>query len=413
MGCSGTKTINQISDEEDYYQKIEKIGEGAFGEVYLVISEKTNLKYIAKIINIKNPSDEKNMEKAHSEVQALIKCNHPNIISLKEAFKQRRGKDEVTLNIITEYCDEGDLQMKIKEQKKKQKHFEESQLIYWLMQICLGLKYIHENNIIHRDIKPSNIFLTRSGYVKLGDFGLSTFFDNAEIKEDLKNNKKNSNKLETDNDSTKDKCNKNGKLKRMESLKGTPSFLAPEVLVFHEYTQKVDIWALGVTFYYLMNFICPYVGNNLFDLCAKIALDCRQSICRQTENIYSPEFVSLVERMLSRRSQDRPSAESILNSNLIQKYMSPFLEKNNFDSETVSKFIEEYEEKHKKKNEEGQKVKEKTISEKNLLSDDIIEVILSKDIQELNDDKKKEIEKYEMIKIMFYINNDYVKNTKN
>ena len=281
------------------------------------------------------------------------------------------------------------------------------------MQICLGLKYIHENNIIHRDIKPSNIFLTRSGYVKLGDFGLSTFFDNAEIKEDLKNNKKNSNKLETDNDSTKDKCNKNGKLKRMESLKGTPSFLAPEVLVFHEYTQKVDIWALGVTFYYLMNFICPYVGNNLFDLCAKIALDCRQSICRQTENIYSPEFVSLVERMLSRRSQDRPSAESILNSNLIQKYMSPFLEKNNFDSETVSKFIEEYEEKHKKKNEEGQKVKEKTISEKNLLSDDIIEVILSKDIQELNDDKKKEIEKYEMSKIMFYINNDYVKNTKN
>ena len=118
MGCSGTKTINQISDEEEYYQKIEKIGEGAFGEVYLVISEKTNLKYIAKIINIKNQSDEKNMEKAHSEVQALIKCNHPNIISLKEAFRQRRGKDEVTLNIITEYCDEGDLQKKIKEQKK-------------------------------------------------------------------------------------------------------------------------------------------------------------------------------------------------------------------------------------------------------------------------------------------------------
>lgn len=104
------------------------------------------------------------MKTAFSEVAILQKCHHPNIILFKEVFKQRID-NELTLNIITEYCDDGDLNMKSKEKIDKGEHFEEVQLICWLTQLCLALKYLHENKIIHRDIKPSNIFLTKKGYV--------------------------------------------------------------------------------------------------------------------------------------------------------------------------------------------------------------------------------------------------------
>ena len=82
--------------------------------------------------------------------------------------------------------------MKVKRQINENKYFDENLLIYWMMQLALALKYIHKKKIIHRDIKPSNIFLTKSGIIKLGDFGLSKIFNNkdennkSEKKEPLK-----------------------------------------------------------------------------------------------------------------------------------------------------------------------------------------------------------------------------------
>ena len=46
-------------------------------------------------------------------------------------------------------------------------------MLNWFVQICLGLKHVHDRKILHRDIKTQNIFLTKSGVIKLGDFGIA------------------------------------------------------------------------------------------------------------------------------------------------------------------------------------------------------------------------------------------------
>ena len=63
--------------------------------------------------------------------------------------------------------------METKIKSIKGKHFPESQILTWFVQICSALKNVHVNNIIHRDIKSQNIFLTKTNIVKLGDFGVS------------------------------------------------------------------------------------------------------------------------------------------------------------------------------------------------------------------------------------------------
>ena len=378
VSCADRKNINNI-DEEEFFDKIKKIGSGSFGEVFLIISKKTKIKYAAKIIEIKYLT-QNNLKLAYEEVKILKQCNHPNIIFFKEVFKERIY-NKVTLNIITEYCDDGDLDMKVKRQINENKYFDENLLIYWMMQLALALKYIHKKKIIHRDIKPSNIFLTKSGIIKLGDFGLSKIF----------NNKDENNKSE-----------KKEPLKKIQSIKGTPSFLSPEILAIRKYTEKADIWALGVTFYYLMNFAYPYKGKNLFELCGSIALDCKQKIIKLYTFSYSEELIKLVDSMMSRDPQDRPSAEMILKSKIIQERMNPFLRKNNFDKSLVSKKIKEYKIKNVIKNIENRK--EKSIIEKNLISKEIKKVNLSEE-DEINIQKQKEYwEEYEMNQLLKQIN---------
>ena len=70
-------------------------------------------------------------------IEILKQINHPNVIKLYDA---KISQDKKYIEIFTEFSDEGDLQMKLDEHKKKKEFFEENQLIDWLVQICCALK---------------------------------------------------------------------------------------------------------------------------------------------------------------------------------------------------------------------------------------------------------------------------------
>ncbi len=109
-----------------------------------------------------------------------------------------------------------------------------------IRQLCEALDYAHRQGVIHRDVKPSNCFVLQNGRLKVLDFGIAASADQHP-----------------------------GQIK----LAGTPPYMAPELFSpFPRYTEKVDIWAAGVTLYQLVTGRLPFVGRSHPELRANIAL---------------------------------------------------------------------------------------------------------------------------------------------
>lgn len=160
--------MNQLktSEEFEHYRKIKLLGEGSFGKAYLIERISDKLMCVMKTIDLSRMSEPERRETLQ-EAKIIEHLEHPNIVKFIETFKTKRGK----LCIVMDYADGGDLAGKIKDQRGK--HFSEQQILDWFTQMCLGMKHVHDRKIIHRDLKGANVFLTKKGYVKIGDFGIA------------------------------------------------------------------------------------------------------------------------------------------------------------------------------------------------------------------------------------------------
>ena len=205
--------------------------------------------------------------------------DHPNIIKFKEVFEVK--KPNIQLNIIMEYAENGDLNKLLETNINKKVYFKENILINWLCQICSALKYIHYKKIIHRDIKPANIFMNNLGQIKLGDFGISKNLKNLEL---------------------------------ASSFVGSAYYTAPEMIYEEKYSYEIDIWALGVTFYELMNLKKPFRAEY-----PAIYLEIKNKEVDEINNIYSKPFRNLIYQMLKKNPKERPKADDILNNLFIKE----------------------------------------------------------------------------------------------
>ncbi|XP_007495450.2 serine/threonine-protein kinase Nek3 isoform X3 [Monodelphis domestica] len=202
----------------DDYTVLKVIGEGSFGRALLVQQESSNQKYAMKEIRLpKSLSDVKNSRK---EAILLAKMRHPNIVAFKESFEA-----DGHLYIVMEYCDEGDLMQRIKNQKGKL--FPEDMILHWFTQMCLGVNHIHKKRVLHRDIKSKNVFLTQNGNIKLGDFGSARLLSKP--------------------------------MAYACTYVGTPYYVPPEIWENMPYNNKSDIWSLGCILYELCTLKHPIV----------------------------------------------------------------------------------------------------------------------------------------------------------
>lgn len=281
---------------KETYTALNFLGSGGFGEAYLVRSNKTLKNYVMKSINFELLTEE-NRKYTINEAFLLKKIDHPNIIKFKEVFEVQKPYNQ--FNIIMEYAEKGDLNKFLQINIEKKIFFPEQLLLDWLCQICTALKYLHYKKIIHRDIKPANIFMNSLNQIKLGDFGIS----------------------------------KNLKTYGFaSSFVGSTYYMAPEIVDGENYSFEADIWALGVTFYELMNLKKPFRANY-----PAIYLEIKTKEVEEINNIYSKEFKDLIYQMLNKEPNKRPKADDILRKQFIQDKIKDFVSKQtNYKNNNIS-----------------------------------------------------------------------------
>ncbi|KAI6647615.1 Serine/threonine-protein kinase Nek1 isoform X4 [Oopsacas minuta] len=273
------------------FAKEKKIGEGAFGKAWLVHKkDDLNARFVIKEVNMSKMSH-REKDDARNEITVLSQMKHPNIVSYQGSFEEAGA-----LYILMEYCDGGDLHTKISSLKNQL--FEEDQIVNWFVQLCLGIKHIHDRKILHRDIKTQNIFLNRQAtIVKVGDFGISKVM--------------------------------NSTVELARTCIGTPYYLSPEICEGRPYNHKSDVWSLGCVLYELVSLKHAFEAGNMNNLVLKIIKGSYPALPTK----YSKDLRNLVGLLLKRHPKDRPNVNEILKTTLIKARIEKFLSETLLDRE--------------------------------------------------------------------------------
>ena len=149
------------------YQVLSRIGAGGMGEVYSARDTQLERTVALKVLPADVAADEDRMRRFVQEAKAAAALNHPNIAHIYEI-----GEAQGTSFIAMELIDGETLRQKIHHEKTRLKR-----LLEWLAQAADGLAKAHAAGIVHRDLKPDNIMISRDGYAKILDFGLSKLIE--------------------------------------------------------------------------------------------------------------------------------------------------------------------------------------------------------------------------------------------
>uniref|UniRef100_A0A0D9X7X0 mitogen-activated protein kinase kinase kinase n=1 Tax=Leersia perrieri TaxID=77586 RepID=A0A0D9X7X0_9ORYZ len=192
------------------WRKGDLLGSGAFGSVFLGMDlDSGELLAVKQVLIGSNATREKaqgHIRELEDEVKLLKNLSHPNIVRYIGTVRE-----ENSLNILLEFVPGGSIQSLL----GRLGSFPEAVIRKYTKQILHGLEYLHRNGIIHRDIKGANILVDNKGCIKLADFGASKQVE----------------KLAT----------------TAKTMKGTPYWMAPEVIVGSGHDFSADIWSVGCT----------------------------------------------------------------------------------------------------------------------------------------------------------------------
>lgn len=244
-----------------------QLGSGACGTVYHVQDRRKCTPYALKF----TAEDENNMHTLYKEVDLLRALKHPCILTLYTVQTY-----ESSVAIYLEYMAGGDLYSRIQKFMEKGEHMSESLSKFLFYQMCTGVKYLHDERVTHRDLKPANILLSTDddyALVKISDFGLSKRIQN--------------------NSQLKTAC-------------GTKMYLAPEVRRTRYYTNKVDIWSLGIILYNCLSNRFPFTYENYEKNPGDIHFNL--AIWKTISN----DAISLIRDALKVNVDERPSIEELL-----------------------------------------------------------------------------------------------------
>lgn len=208
------------------------------------------------------------------EIELQRTLVHPNIVPLLGSF-EHEGK----LYIFLERLDTNLFQF------MQRRHFDERTALKIYYKVCKAVKFIHSKNLIHRDIKPENVLLSKTGKIKLCDFGFCAPFGD----EDKRN-----------------------------TMCGTKEYLPPEIIENKEQDDKADVWCLGVMLYELLHKKIPFDIKNF-----KIMLEDVRRKKFHIKDGLSEGTRTILIKSLEADTRNRPSVREILKMKVFDPFRKP------------------------------------------------------------------------------------------
>nr|XP_046266732.1 serine/threonine-protein kinase ULK3 isoform X3 [Scatophagus argus] len=205
----------------------ERLGSGTYATVYKAYRKGDSREVVAVKVVGKKTLNKASTENLLTEIEILKTMRHPHIVQLKD-FQW----DAENIYLILEWCSGGDLSRFI----RSRRILPERVARRFLQQIACALQFLHERNISHLDLKPQNILLSGS-VLKLADFGFAQYMSPWD---------------------------------EQSVLRGSPLYMAPEMVCRRQYDSRVDLWSVGVILYETLFGRAPFASRSYAELEEKI-----------------------------------------------------------------------------------------------------------------------------------------------
>jgi len=278
MPAASSVALQRTSFQYEY-AILDKLGFGMYGEIFKVRRVYDGKVFVLKKVPLDGLTNQQ-ISLSMSEHQVMRKLNHPSIVKFYESCVNERA-----IQIIMEHAPRGDLAGMIDLQTKNKTLFEEKVLWEYMIQICEGLHYLHQNRILHRDIKAQNIFLDANLNIKIGDLGLVREFGPSSV--------------------------------NAVSQVGTPLYFSPELCKEEPYNDKSDVWSFGCLMYEMACLRKPFEAKNTIALMRKIC----DTEPPELPHKYSNELKFVIKKMLEKDADHRPTIGQILGYGPVHKLL--------------------------------------------------------------------------------------------
>lgn len=260
------------------YEVINELGQGGMSVVYRARDKQLSRDVALKVLHDFLAKQTDARRRFHREAVAVAKLHHPGIVEIFDYS----GPDAEQSYIVTELI-EGATLRELLEQTGRPRFPELGVLI--AAELVRALRHAHEQGIVHRDLKPENIMVTKSGQLKLMDFGIAQIMGGAT------------------------------KLTATGTLLGSPAHMAPEVIDGKSSDHRSDIFSLGTILYWLTTGELPFEAPNPSALFRRI-LEGRYEPPQLVEPKIGNRLARMIDRALALEPEDRYQDISELETDL-------------------------------------------------------------------------------------------------
>lgn len=203
------------------------IGTGGMAVVYVAQDMLLERKVAVKVLRKDYSQNPEFQNSFRAEAKAIAKLSHINIVIIHDF-----GFDAGRLFIVMEYVDGNDLKSIIREKGI----FQENEAIQIILQACDGLGYAHKNGLVHCDIKPHNFIISKSGLLKITDFGIARALETIQADE------------------------------QHDTVWGSPLYFSPEQAAGKAPSPASDVYSLGIILYEMICGWLPFRSEDANEL---------------------------------------------------------------------------------------------------------------------------------------------------